>query len=1060
MSIIFRFDIATYFKSKAFIIALVALIGIGIFSGLQFNLTIGEGVYLNSPYSIGFMIGLLSLSIIFIATVIAYHLLFKEWDNRFDSILYCTDIKKQQFFSGRILSFITITFFCFLVMILGFALGQFFRHNENMSPSFHLLYYIYPLLIFGFVNALLICSVLAGLAWTSKNKLLMATGGLLIYIAYMIAMIFSNSPFMANSSPQSLVAQNISAITDPFGLSAYFSASSHFTPVQRNEQLVPLTGVFLLNRIIILLFTGVLVFINYKKFSFSSNRKKHTSKKQSEGEVKGTATLHEKPVFTAITHQNKPAAFQSIISFAKTDLLYLFKNIPLIITTLLLLFYLGMEMYAEIEKGIRLPLKYASSGLMAETINENLHFLGILAGAYFINDIFWRSKDSRFFNIESTTYYSFVSIIGHSMTVIVLQLFFTIASICLAILFQIGYGYTNFSSNAYIGVLLFTTAPIILFCIFTLLLNHILPNKYIALAVSLLAALLLTTSLSKNIIPNPLLRFFTGYSGSYSDFIGYGTYIALLAKRQFFGLSLILFFGIIAKLFYSRKKILFYSISATFLAIATLLQGLSFLNGYEPKSNETTFKKAWQYEHKYKHYTSIPQPVVTDVKTSIDAYPSSQSYSIKGFYIINNKNTKPVESILLEFGEGFSIQQANYISGNEIIPITKTLSEIKLSKKLLPGDTAKIDFIISYQWKPINGHDPFNAIIENGSFMRISRYYPRIGYQSENEINDSTERKKRGLGHQLALKKLEDTTRSYPDLINLNMVLSTEKGQTAIGTGILVKEWKEGNRNFYQYTSGQPIPFRFAISSARYAMKKAIHNGIKISVFYHPSHNENVDQLIKNSKLALDYCIQNFGPLPFPAVTFAELSSFTSGFAATAYPGTIFMTEQMTFHANISTNTQQDVINELAGHELSHLWWGCSQIIPDNRQGAAMLTETLAMYTEMMVYKKLYGTEKMNERLKIHEQMYHAEKGFFASEPLYKVSSGSTHISYSKGALVMIELSNLIGEELVNKALSNFLFSFKYTSLMPITTDLINEILNVSNPIYHQKIRNLFMQSN
>ena len=100
MPIIFRFDIATYFKSKTFIIAVVALIGIGIFTGLRFNLTIGEGVYLNSAYSIGFMVGMLSLSIIFIASIIAYHLLFKEWDNRFDTLLFTTAINKQQFLTG------------------------------------------------------------------------------------------------------------------------------------------------------------------------------------------------------------------------------------------------------------------------------------------------------------------------------------------------------------------------------------------------------------------------------------------------------------------------------------------------------------------------------------------------------------------------------------------------------------------------------------------------------------------------------------------------------------------------------------------------------------------------------------------------------------------------------------------------------------------------------------------------------------------------------------------------------------------------------------------------
>src|SRR5690606_33685277 len=102
--------------------------------------------------------------------------------------------------------------------------------------------------------------------------------------------------------------------------------------------------------------------------------------------------------------------------------------------------------------------------------------------------------------------------------------------------------------------------------------------------------------------------------------------------------------------------------------------------------------------------------------------------------------------------------------------------------------------------------------------------------------------------------------------------------------------------------------------------------------------------------------------------------------------------------------TTQDVINELAGHELSHLWWGNNQISPDDREGATVLTESLAMYTEMMLYKKMYGAEEMKERLKIHQQIYDNEKGLSENQPLYKVTDENIHISYSKGALVMAKL--------------------------------------------------------
>jgi hypothetical protein len=55
---------------------------------------------------------------------------------------------------------------------------------------------------------------------------------------------------------------------------------------------------------------------------------------------------------------------------------------------------------------------------------------------------------------------------------------------------------------------------------------------------------------------------------------------------------------------------------------------------------------------------------------------------------------------------------------------------------------------------------------------------------------------------------------------------------------------------------------------------------------------------------------------------------------------------------------------------------GNSQIDPDDREGAVMLTETLAMYTEMMIYKKDARKKKMMERIKVHQQIFDNEKGY------------------------------------------------------------------------------------
>ena len=385
------------------------------------------------------------------------------------------------------------------------------------------------------------------------------------------------------------------------------------------------------------------------------------------------------------------------------------------------------------------------------------------------------------------------------------------------------------------------------------------------------------------------------------------------------------------------------------------------------------------------------------------------------------------------------------------------MSEIKLNKPLLTNDTATLEFHLSYKWHAVNGHQSFNAIVKNGSFMRISNYYPSLGYQSDKEIEDEQKRKTYELGNSTPLKKLEAPEVYKNDFINLDLVVSTEINQTPMGIGDVVKTWFENDRAFIQYKADS-IPFRFAVASAKYQKQSIKHRNIEIEVLYHDMHFENVDRLLKNAVLSLDYCIDNFNAYLYEKISFVEVSSFTSGFAATAYPATIFMTENMIFHANIDSDPSKDVINELAGHELAHIWWGNSQINPDEMEGASMLTESLAMYTEMMIYKKLYGKERMMERVQIHQQIYDNEKGLYGNAPLYKVPYGATHIAYSKGAIAMVELSELIGEDKVNQALRSFLANNKYPK-KPTSLDLLEEFYRVlPNDALRSKVDQLFMK--
>ena len=673
---------------------------------------------------------------------------------------------------------------------------------------------------------------------------------------------------------------------------------------------------------------------------------------------------------------------------------------------------------------------------------------------YFVNDISWRSKAAEFSIIENVTFYSKEKFFGHVGSIILLILFLTGLIVLEAVIFQLIFNYTYVDLEAYLGVFIFNTAPLILFSLILLCINNISKNKTLALGLSILFFLLFVTPIAKNILENSLLRFLSGYNGTYSDFLSYGAYIVPFLWRLLFGFSLL---GILILVFNLFKTSTYRLIKGTGIAgfvLIALLSSSFYLNGYEPENEETAILESINYEKAYRKYQNIPQPTIKQVTAKIDLYPEEQKYSIQGSYTIKNLHAVAIDTLLINIPENFEIKELSYQYKEESIVVKNRIEAHKLMLPIQPQDTAKLVFKLTYKWFPVNGHDSFNAIVENGSFLRISRYFPQFGYDANKEVTEDQIRKEYELGKNTEIKPLEAPKTKLDDFIKLQMEISTPKDQIAIGTGELVNKWQNAGRNYYEYEAID-IPFRFALSSAKYEVKSTAYAGVDIAVYHHPLHDNNVDHLLENAKATLDYCIEHFGPYPFESLIFAEVSSFTQGFAGTSYPGVIFMTENMTFNANLQKETDQDVVNELAGHEVAHFWWGNNQINPDYQEGYAMLTESLAMYTEMMLYKKMYGKEKMMQRVAIHQQIYDAEKGFYKKTPLLK-TSGDPYLAYSKGAVVFVALSELMGEPQLNAALKNFLNTHKYPNPRPTSTDLLEEILIVTEESQHDEIIALF----
>ncbi|MEX1241579.1 MAG: M1 family aminopeptidase, partial [Cyclobacteriaceae bacterium] len=868
---------------------------------------------------------------------------------------------------------------------------------------------------------------------------------------------------IAGSSASSPEEASLFAKLDPLGIAAYFEQTRYWTALERNTLQLSMSGDFLLNRVLYLFVSAAILTFSFLRFSF----------RNIESTGKGPLQLHEaekkspgsyRPVATNV--MSRKHYLLTLGSIFKLDVRSAITGIPLIIITALWTAFLGIELYNSVHGGPRYGERYATTGLIISKIMQVFPFFAVLVILFYSSEIIWRSKTANFSHIDGATPQHHGAVFfSKFLSLSLIPVLLLSVSCLIGIVLQVIEG-SPISLSLYGALFYLLGLPIVLIVVLAMAVQTCVPNKYGGLALASVITLLLCTNLGRYIgIFHPLFRYANTLSIPYSDMNGFGNYITAFHWQMVMWSSLAVGMFIVTSSLKNNGSFQSLAKNRWLIAVTTtfiLTGGYIFYqtnidHAYITETDLNDWKE--EYEIRYKRFQTARQPVVSGVVTSIDLYPSRQRYEVQGQYVLVNRTGKSIDSLLIYTAPNITLTNLQ-IAGGTLIKSEEEFGHYwyLLTKALDPGGKVTMKFSFSSHWSPFLGHTAFNSIIRNGSFMRISNYYPRLGYESGNELTNSIERHKRGLPPQDELKKIEDPAPDpYPhEYIHLDAIVSTEEEQTVIGSGDLVNRWSASSRNYFHYRTEKPIPFRFAFASARYKIETNSFNDIPIEVYYHQGHETNVMELINQIKTSLAYCEKNFGDYPHKAIRFAEVSSFAEGFAATAYPGTIYMKEDGGFFTNVKNREQQELINKLAGHELSHQWWGSSSFVPEYKEGSWVLTETLAKYTELMLLKNAHGTQAVIETVKMHLDLYLTARSFSEEKPLYKTTFETPHIPYDKGLVVMYQLEQLVGEDSINAALNSLFEHHAYPDTPPSSIDLINALYKVSAASDHEKIDERF----
>lgn len=1003
----------------------------------NFTITTTSPTYQNTALAINGLINGLSVFIYFLLPSIVGASVSKDFKHEMHQVLYSYPITKFGYLFGKFLSALSIILIVILFICLGIYLGTIFPGtNPDLFTNFDIWNYVQPLLLFVIPNMIFFGAVVFAVVTFSRN----------IFIGFISVLVLIIIQGFADSLTADIDNKTLAALIDPLGGQALRFETEYWTVFDRNNNYLPFQGYVIYNRLLwvaisILIFTFV-----FFKFKFNQQAIQfRLFKRKAERVIKRNfgslirIKLPEASKAYNFKHWLKIALKQS-----RFEAGYIFKNWVFISFALVTLVITLSSL------AIRTPIYGTSTYPVTRELVENAS--GVVSGFMtiitflIVGMLMNRAKGSNMNQlIDVTPFPNWSFLLAKFIAVFKMQASFYIMALILAVGVQIYNDYYRFELDLYliqffaIDYLRVLAWTVMAFFFHTLIKNHIVGF------ISLLALLILLGFFPQFGIEQSIFRFNSGGSASYSDMVGYGPGLKVFYIYRLYWFSLAVVLYILAILFYRRgvsfsakqrirrfKDNLSPFFASTIVVSLVIFIGIGSWIYYNDNilndrySGNEREQLRVDYENLYANLAELEQPRITSVNINLDLFPETRDFKATGEFILKNKTTEPVDSVVINLNS-YKQSYAFEKKGGSVLQDTLYDLEIyQFDESLNPGEEVKFTF--EMQNKPntlLNSRSPVRT---NGTFIN-NRIFPSFGYSDNYEIQNNKTREKYGLNPKERMESPYDSTalgNTYisddADWIDFETTVSTSKDQIAIAPGYLQKEWVEEDRAYFHYKMDKKILNFYAFNSAVYEVYEDKWNEVDIQVFYHKPHDYNLERMVNATKKALSYYSENFSPYQFNQLRILEFP-LTSGSFAQSFANTVPYSEAIGFIAKVDDENKESVDYpfSVTAHEVAHQWWA-HQVIGANVRGATLLSESMSEYSSLKVLEKEYGAEQMRIFLKDALDKYLRGRRFESQKELpLMLNENQQYIHYNKGSLVLYAMSDYLGEEKMNSILETYI---------------------------------------
>jgi len=908
---IFLFEIQSRIRRPAVYLYFAAALIFTIGTFATGSLPLMEKEHINAPFILGMWCAGITMLMMVVSSSIMGNAIYRDIEYNTKDYYLTYPITKAGYFWGRYFGSFAIMLFIASAIIIGAYAGTWlgpamgWRDPAQYGPN-RLIYYLHPFLTIALPNLIFTSSLFFGLVAITRNVKVIYSGGILLFLGYFLSMVF-----LSRTNNETVIN-----LADPFGLNGVRLQTMNANSIQQNTTLISITGSFLLNRII---WTGIgLIVLLYTYFTFSFER--FFSGKRDKAAI-GERSLDKV----------KKASPKVNISFAGSyNRNTLWKLTRMEISNIIrdnyfwIILLSGMTFLAFVlwmGDGNDGVADFPRTVMLLDTYNGNFLFFIFFIILFYTGETLHRDRITRFaFINDSLPPPNWVLNGSKLVSLLVLAFFLALIPLILGVPIQIIKGFYHFHFPVYFVYIFTLILPRLLdMVVFCYVIHITVNNKFAAHAVGIFLWIIFffledTGTFNYNLF----MYSYTPWYG-FSDMDGIGH----MAKAVYsFHLYWLLFAGlltIVSALYYYRgvtagikerwqlvterfdkkTKIFTAILVFAFLAFGAYnYYNVSYLNSFLTSGEADN--RAERYERQLKKYSLLPLPKVTSMELHTDLYPEKLEEYTHAFITIANKTNQPIEKLLLDGDElsDYSIKQDGklvsftspllYPRGmfNWFRPKNDTAEFrlYRLSKALAPGDSTVLEINSAISYKGFSNGLYSKDLLHNGTFLGPE--LPGLGYDDDDELDSRYERKKRHLPVKIEGEIPQNDPEGIStlkagkaaDLLKFDIIVSTSGDQTAIAPGELIKQWKQGGRNYFHYRQSSPgIYGPFGILSARYAiMRDSVYldHKVIINLYYHPEHSANLGRFMAAYKDGLRYMDKAYGSFPFKNISLAETSIY------------------------------------------------------------------------------------------------------------------------------------------------------------------------------------------